>query len=78
MVEMAKEQIVQILMNRGMRRSEAEDIVQETQYAINDVLAGESNNYLTAEQVVDEYLDLPPDYVWPFMYDELPKEGGCL
>ena len=70
LVEMAKDHIVQILIKRGMHRAEAEELVQETQYAINDVLAGESQ-YDTPEQVIDEYLDLSPDYKWPFMYDKL-------
>lgn len=70
MVESAKELIVKILIKRGMRRAEAEELVQETQYAINDVLAGESQ-YQSAEQVIDEFLGLPPTYKWVFMYDPI-------
>lgn len=67
MVEKAKEAIVQrIRQIRGISRKEAEEIVQEAQYAVNDFLAGEST-YKSVEAIIDDYLDLPPKYAWIFI-----------
>lgn len=64
MAEADKEQIVQIIMKRhNIAREIAEDIVNETQFAINDAL--EQGKEIT--EVLDDWLDLAPIYIEAFI-----------
>lgn len=64
MAETDKEQIIQIIMKRhNIDRGIAEDIVNETQFAINDAL--EQGKDIT--EVLDDWLDLAPIYIEAFI-----------
>lgn len=64
MAEADKEQIIQIIMKRhNIDRGIAEDIVNETQFAINDAL--EQGKDIT--EVLDDWLDLAPIYIEAFV-----------
>ena len=64
MVEADKEQIIQIIMKRhNIDRGIGEDIVNETQFAINDAL--EQGKDIT--EVLDDWLDLAPIYIESFI-----------
>lgn len=64
MAEADKEQIIQIIMKRhNIGRGVAEDIVNETQFAINDAL--EQGKDIT--EVLDDWLDLAPIYIEAFI-----------
>lgn len=64
MAETDKEQIIQIIMKRhNIGRGIAEDIVNETQFAINDAL--EQGKDIT--EVLDDWLDLAPIYIEAFI-----------
>ena len=64
MAEKDREQIIQIIMKRhNIDREIAEDIVNETQFAINDALAYGKD----VAEVLNEWLDLAPVYLEAFM-----------
>lgn len=70
MVERVKDAIVQLLkVSRDITEGEAEDIVKETQYVINDTLAGETD-YSSPDAVIEDYLGLTADYTWLFLLDD--------
>ena len=67
MADYGQEQIIHILMERDkISRGEAEDIVNETQYVINDALdIGAS--YDDIADIIDDYLGLEMDYIFAFL-----------
>ena len=71
MADYGKEEIIKILMHRDeISRDEAEDIVDECQYAINDILDSELSEYERMEEIeftIDDYLGLEPDYIFAFL-----------
>ena len=68
-----KEAIAKLLKeSRGISIEEARDIVKETQYVVNDTIAGESG-YRTPDEVIEDYLGLTADYTWVF----LPHDHKC-
>lgn len=58
--------ITLILRARGYSEDEAYDYINEVQYAINDVVAGESENYDNVEAVIADYLQLPAEFKQAF------------
>ena len=71
MADYGKEEIIKILMHRDeISCDEAEDIVDECQYAINDILDSELSDYERMEEIeftIDDYLGLEPDYIFAFL-----------
>lgn len=71
---MNKKQIARIIAKRdGIHIEEAQDIVQECQYAINDLLSSEIEMtsydlYDEATEILYDYLGLEPDYLDAFMW----------
>ena len=64
MAEKDREQIIQIIMKRhNIDRGIAEDIVNETQFAINDALAEGKD----VAEVLNDWLDLAPVYLEAFL-----------
>lgn len=61
--------IALILRARGYSDDEAYDYVKEVQYAINDVVAGESEQYDNVEAVIADYLQLPAEFKQAFEID---------
>ena len=61
--------IALILRARGYSDDEAYDYVKEVQYAINDVVAGESEHYDNVEAVIADYLQLPAEFKQAFDID---------
>lgn len=61
--------ITLILRARGYSEDEAYDYINEVQYAINDVVAGESENYDNVEAVIADYLQLPAEFKQAFDID---------
>lgn len=74
MTDTIKAAIAQLLkVSRGISLEEARDIVKETQYVVNDTIAGESG-YRTPDEVIEDYLGLTADYTWVFLPHN-PKEA---
>lgn len=71
MADYGKEEIVKILMRRdGITDGEAEDIVNECQWVINDILDSEMSEYERMEEIeftIQDYLGLEPDYIFAFL-----------
>ena len=70
--EEAREALINLLVcTRGITKGEANDILKETQWVINDTLAGETF-YPTTESVLLDYLGINADYLWIFDFAQ-PK-----
>lgn len=71
MADYGKEEIVKILIRRdGISHGEAEDIVNECQWVINDILDSEMTDLerlLEIEETIKDYLGLEPDYIFAFL-----------
>lgn len=71
MADYGKEEIVKILMHRdGITDGEAQDIVNECQWVINDILDSEMSDFERMEEIeftVQDYLGLEPDYIFAFL-----------
>lgn len=71
MAEYGKEEIVKILIRRdGISDGEAEDIVNECQWLINDILDSEMSDFERMEEIeetIKDYLGLEPDYIFAFL-----------
>ena len=71
MADYGKEEIIKILMHRDeISRDEAEVIIDECQYAINDILDSELSDYERMEEIeftIEDYLGLEPDYIFAFL-----------
>lgn len=71
MAEYGKEEIVKILIRRdGISDGEAEDIVNECQWVINDILDSEMSDFERMEEIeetIKDYLGLEPDYIFAFL-----------
>ena len=71
---MNKKQIARIIAKRdNIHIEEAQDIVQECQYAINDLLSAEieipdCDLYEEATEILYDYLGLEPDYLEAIMW----------
>lgn len=61
--------IVLVLKARDYTEDEAYDYIKEVQYAINDVVAGESEQYDNVEAVIADYLQLPAEFKQAFEID---------
>lgn len=61
--------IVLILKARGYTEDEAYDVIKTVQYVINDVVAGESEQYDNVEAVIADYLQLPAEFKQAFEID---------
>ena len=67
--EQAKEAISNLLVaTRGITKGEADDIIKEVQYVVNDTLAGDTL-YNEPDDVLSDYLGLTADYTWIFLFD---------
>ena len=71
MADYGKEEIVKILMRRdGITDGEAEDIVNECQWVINDILDSELSDFEKMDEIeftIQDYLGLEPDYIFAFL-----------
>lgn len=71
MADYGKEEIIKILMRRDeISHEEAEDIVDECQYAINDILDSELSDFERMDEIeftIQDYLGLEPDYIFAFL-----------
>ena len=71
MANYGKEEIVKILMRRDeITQGEAEDIVNECQWVINDILDSELSDFERMEEIefaINDYLGLEPDYIFAFL-----------
>ena len=61
--------IALILRARGYAEDEAYDVIKTVQYVINDVVAGESEQYDNVEAVIADYLQLPAEFKQAFEID---------
>lgn len=61
--------ITLILRARGYSEDEAHDVIDTVQYVINDVVAGESEQYDNVEAVIADYLQLPAEFKQAFDID---------
>ena len=71
MADYGKEEIVKILMRRdGITDGEAEDIVNECQWVINDILDSEMSDFEKMDEIeftIEDYLGLEPDHIFAFL-----------
>ena len=67
--EDAKEIIIELLWHTRHAQSsyEAEDIFDEVCSVVHDVIVGENTSYDNPEDVIYDYLDLGPSYLWIFL-----------
>ncbi len=65
---MDKNEIIEILIRRdGVTREEAKKTVEECQEAINELLEVEVASLTEAEEIIEDYLGLEPDYLMAFL-----------
>ena len=70
--EEARNALIHLLVaTRGITEGEANDILREVQFVINDTFAGESD-YPDGESVLIDYLGINSDYLWIFDFSK-PK-----
>ena len=71
MADYGREEIIKILMRRDeISQGEAEDIVNECQWVINDILDSEMSDIdrmYEIEFTIQDYLGLEPDYIFAFL-----------
>ena len=71
MADYGREEIIKILMRRDeISQGEAEDIVNECQWVINDILDSEMSDFDRMNEIeftIKDYLGLEPDYIFAFL-----------
>lgn len=71
MADYGREEIIKILMHRDeISQGEAEDIVNECQWVINDILDSEMSDFERLDEIeftIKDYLGLEPDYIFAFL-----------
>lgn len=71
MADYGREEIIKILMRRDeISQGEAEDIVNECQWVINDILDSEMSDFDRMDEIeftIKDYLGLEPDYIFAFL-----------
>lgn len=71
MADYGREEIIKILMRRDeISQGEAEDIVNECQWVINDILDSEMADFERMDEIeftIQDYLGLEPDYIFAFL-----------
>ena len=71
MEDYGKEEIIKILIRRDeISQGEAEDIVNECQWVINDILDSEMSDFERLDEIefiIQDYLGLEPDYLFAFL-----------
>lgn len=71
MADYGREEIIKILMRRDeISQGEAEDIVNECQWVINDILDSEMSDFERMDEIeftIQDYLGLEPDYIFAFL-----------